>query len=234
MSLVPWGPVALWGSTDTVHGDMREAAHVTREDVDYLLESLNRQLADPMGRDDVVSVRCGVRPLAVPADAAPAGDLRRLSRQHRIHADPALPWISVYGGKLSGCGALAAAVRRQAEMRIGPTIGPAPAPARASEPDRERFPCLPDPVPSPAWCVRHEHCRCLDDYLRRRTNIAQWVPRGGLGRHLEFLDHVREIARVIHRGNAVAAEADVARYRERIDRQWRLLDPGAAVHQKGA
>jgi glycerol-3-phosphate dehydrogenase len=234
MSLVPWGPVALWGSTDTIHADVGEAAHVTPGDVDYLLQSLNRQLADPIGRDDVVSLRCGVRPLAVPSNCAPSGDLRRLSRQHRIHADPDVPWISVYGGKLSGCGDLAAAVRRQAEMRLGPAAQPAVTPIPTGESDHAGFPGLPEPVVSPAWCVRHEHCRCLDDYLRRRTNIAQWVPRGGLGRRLEFLDHVRGIARVIHGGNAVAAESDVAGYRERIDRQWRLVDPGAAVHQKGA
>jgi len=41
------------------------------------------------------------------------------------------------------------------------------------------------PVPNVRWCVEREMCWTLEDYLRRRTNISQWIPRGGLGRNNE-------------------------------------------------
>jgi dTDP-4-amino-4,6-dideoxygalactose transaminase len=49
-------------------------------------------------------------------------------------------------------------------------------------------------VPSATWCRDHESCHTLADYLRRRTNIAQWLPRGGLGAHDEHLPATRAVA----------------------------------------
>lgn len=234
MSLVPWGPVSLWGSTDSVHADLRDASSITRADLEQLLGLLNTHFTSPVSVRDIVSLRCGVRGLAVPAAFKPAGDLTRLSRHHRVHVDPVLPWISVYGGKLSGCRALAADVRRRVENRIGvaPFSGGSNPSAPATAPNTEAFPTLRDPVIPVAWSVEHELCGCLADYLRRRTNIAQWVPRGGLGRHLEHLEHIRGLARVIHRGDAGAAERDLTEYRAAVDRHWGLLDPNARVHQE--
>ena len=41
--------------------------------------------------------------------------------------------------------------------------------------ERERFPGLAEEVPSARSCA-DESCWSLEDYLRRRTNISQWVP----------------------------------------------------------
>jgi glycerol-3-phosphate dehydrogenase len=213
---------------------MGEAGRITGRDVAELLRLLNAHLASRTAVRDIVSLRSGVRALAVPAVFEPTGDLRRLSRRHRIHPDPVLPWVSVYGGKLSGCLALAADVTRQVETRIGRRPSGASPGSRALPvaPLEESFPTLNQPVTPAAWSVQHELCCCLEDYLRRRTNIAQWVPRGGLGRRLEFIDHVRGIARVIHSGDIVAAEQDLARYHAAIDEDWRLVDPDAITPEE--
>jgi glycerol-3-phosphate dehydrogenase len=233
MSLVPWGPVSLWGSTDTIHASMPEAMAFTTDDVEGLLDLLNAHLARRVSMDDVVSVRCGVRALAVPAGFRPGGDLTRLSRHHRIHPDEGQPWISVYGGKLSGCVSIADAVRREVEARIGRVRLPLAAERGESpDPPTVSFPGLRERVAAPEWCVKHEWCRSLDDYLRRRTNIAQWVPRGGLGRQLEHLPHVRDIARAIHRGDQTRGDEDVARYVAAADRSWRVIQPQPGVTEE--
>jgi hypothetical protein len=71
-------------------------------------------------------------------------------------------------------------------------------------------------VPDPAWCKTQEFCCTLEDYLRRRTNIAQWLPRGGLGRHDENLPHLRAVCLALADGDGEAAEADLACYRARV------------------
>lgn len=237
MLFAPWGPVSLWGSTDEVFADMESAARVERRDLDVLVDQLNAHLARPVGFDDILSVRCGVRPLAVAHTAAPSGDLTRLSRHHRVYADPVVPWVSVYGGKLSGCTSLAGDVRTQVTRRLGPPINPAHS-QPASEVvtptmSTESYPTLSDPVPAVQWCIAHEQCMTIDDYLRRRTNIAQWVPRGGLGRHLEHLAHVRRLALQIHHGEAQAAERDLQHYLTHVDHQWALVQPDVRM-KRGA
>lgn len=231
MALIPWGPVALWGSTDTIHPDMERARQVETGDLRFLFAQLNRHLARPVGPSDVVSLRCGVRPVAVPRHAKVNEYSPSLSRRHRIHVDSRVPWISVYGGKLSGCTTLARAVRTRVTGSLGAGTLPA-RPARLddhrTDPPVETFPGLERPVVSAAWSAAHEQCRTLDDYLRRRTNIAQWVRRGGLGANLEHLDHLRSVALTLHDGNAAHATHDLDQYRARVDQEWRLLE-GAAI-----
>jgi len=177
----------------------------------------------------VVSIRCGVRPVAVPRNQPSGRHSASLSRHYRVHADPGLPWISVYGGKLSGCTTLARAVH----ARVAGELGPAPlSPLRlmqdplsdAPNAPTERFPGLDLPVVSPAWSVAHEKCRTLDDYLRRRTNIAQWVHRGGMGARHENVGHLHSIAVTLNGGNHAKATNDLHNYRARLDREWRLLE----------
>ena len=228
MAYVPWGPVGMWGSTDTVHPDMDSAREIEPADIRSLLGQLNQHLASPVGPADIVSLRCGVRPVAVPRDTpVDEHSSSALSRHHRVHADRSRRWISVYGGKLSGCTTLA----REVQTRIAASIGTRAAKARGNGPGADlagaptvRFPGLDEPVVSPSWSAANEGCRTLDDYLRRRTNIAQWIPRGGLGRHYEYLDHLHEIAAAIHGGDTANAAGDVDRYRQRADREWRLIE----------
>ena len=65
MSLVPWGEVSIWGSTETIVSAPDEGWNVDAADVAFLLGSLNRHVAVPRSRHDIVGLRCGVtRPAA--------------------------------------------------------------------------------------------------------------------------------------------------------------------------
>jgi glycerol-3-phosphate dehydrogenase len=99
-----------------------------------------------------------------------------------------------------------------------------------------RFPGLADAVVSPRWAAVHEHCRTLDDYLRRRTNIAQWIRRGGLGADDEHAAAIAAIARTLHGSDDRRAAEDVQHYRSIVDRDVALLgslSPGT-VATRGA
>ena len=219
MTLAPWGPVSLWGSTDTVHAELAVAQRPAEVDVHRLVTELNRHLRAPIERRDVISLRTGVRPVAVRRDATAPNVSQALTRHHRLHLDAAEPWVSVYGGKLSGCLGLAAEVRDLVAQRVSPRHG---APVRhAATDDAEprvttTFPTLDAPVVSAAWAAAHEHCASLDDYLRRRTNIAQWVPRGGFGTYGEFAETLERIALEIHDGDTGLAERDLAQYWQQV------------------
>lgn len=214
MTLAPWGPVSLWGSTDTLHDDLAEARRPADADVARLLRELNRHLRVPVDRSDVVSLRTGVRPVPVRHDARAPRTPASLTRHHRLHLDATRPWVSIYGGKLSGCLGLAADVCELVAQRVSPRgAAPGPHPPRDEAPQvTTTFPTLEAPVVSAAWAAAHEHCTSLDDYLRRRTNIAQWVPCGGFGVHGAHADTLERIALEIHDGDTGLAERDLRAY----------------------
>jgi len=74
------------------------------------------------------------------------------------------------------------------------------------------FPGIPEKVPSLEWCMEHEFCCTLDDYLRRRTNIAQWSGREGLGRNNENLDCLMRFSRKLAGDNERLAEHNLTLY----------------------
>jgi glycerol-3-phosphate dehydrogenase len=86
--------------------------------------------------------------------------------------------------------------------------------------DHAGFPGLTQELPSAQWCRDHEFCHTLDDYLRRRTNIAQWVAREGLGRHDENLAAIDKIALTLNHGDHDKAAHSVRRYRERVQQEF--------------
>jgi glycerol-3-phosphate dehydrogenase len=216
---VPWGPVAMWGPTETAIDSLEPGFLVTPEDVRFLLDHRRRCLKDGSAKTDIVSLRCGVRPLAVDRGFDHKVYPLELSRRYRVASDDGRPWISTYGGKLTGCTQLAASVCETARRFLPP--------ASPTLPDKSRgavatpiyfsaFPGLEAPVPDVAWCRSHEFCHTLDDYLRRRTNIAQWIPRGGLGRRDEHLADLRAVSLVLNDGDAEAAEVELDAYRTRV------------------
>ncbi len=218
MSLIPWGPVSLWGPTETVVGDPGDGFSVQPEDVRILLDELNPHLVRPVTPKDIVSLRCGVRPLAVDNGFDGNCNALDLSRRHRIHRDEQLPWISVYGGKLTNCVALAERVARLLGrvMSPGPAVKSMPA-FQLPQPRLDTFPNLSERIIAADWCARHEMCRTLDDYLRRRTNVAQWVPRGGLGKHNENESHLVGLAKAFCDHDEDAARKAVHAYRHQIE-----------------
>lgn len=99
MFVLPWGPLALIGTTDTDYeGDPdRVAADAT--DVEYLLESVNAKFPNAgLTPRHVVSAYAGLRPLVRSRDAkAKESDV---SRGHDVFEDPD-GLLTVVGGKLT-------------------------------------------------------------------------------------------------------------------------------------
>ena len=206
MTLVPWGPVAMFGPTETRVTELAAGMTVAPEDVRSLLALANQNLSATYRVEDIVSMRCGVRALAVRRGFTKVVHPLELSRKHLLHQDRTRPVVAVYGGKLTGCGILAEAVlaRLAPHLPQPPPVATRPA---AAAPPLESFPGLSEPVPAAAWCRDHEQCHTLDDYLRRRTNIAQWLPRGGLGATGENLGILRQLAGAFYSDDAAITQA---------------------------
>jgi glycerol-3-phosphate dehydrogenase len=217
LTLLPWGPVSLWGPTETRVEDIASGYRADSEDLAFLLEHARRELDPAPTRDDIVSLRCGIRPLVVPASFDKDVYPLNISRRHRLVVDSDRPWLSFYGGKLTNCVDAAADIyahipgRQLRSPRINGVRHDLP-----GEIEREAFPGIEDPVASVRWSREHEFCHTLADYLRRRTNIAQWIPRQGLGRQDENLPQLRQIALELYEGDTPTADRELARYRRSV------------------
>jgi len=218
MTLMPWGPVSLWGPTETEVDTPEAGFRVRAADVRLLLDELNAHLASPLAARDIVSLRCGVRPLAIGRDQRPPRRALDLSRDYRIYVDPSASWVSVYGGKLTSAATLAADAAGRVARLLGEAQRPASRPSfEASQPRRAPFPNLDEAIPSAEWCAEFELCWNIEDYLRRRTNVSQWVARGGLGRRGEHHEHLVDVAAAFTDGDRAAAAEQVAGYRCKVE-----------------
>lgn len=93
---VPWHNRVVVGTTDVEkqHADLEPVAE--EEEVDYILETAGRFLAEKPGRSDVLSVFAGLRPLAAPSGSK--AKTKEISRGHKIiESDGGL--ITLTGGK---------------------------------------------------------------------------------------------------------------------------------------
>jgi glycerol-3-phosphate dehydrogenase len=101
--VIPMGARTCIGTTDTRVDD--PVVHVTIEDIDFVLGNINKRLKlnKPLTRDDIIATRCGVRPLAVKAEAEGTRDFLQLSRKHALDIDLQGNHVSIYGGKLTDC-----------------------------------------------------------------------------------------------------------------------------------
>ena len=103
--VIPMGPRSVIGTTDERVTD--PVTHVEDEDRDFLLKQINERLdlPKPLTPEDIVSTRCGVRPLVVEAsnDSSAEVDWTSLSRKHAMETDVQRSWISIFGGKITDC-----------------------------------------------------------------------------------------------------------------------------------
>lgn len=219
LTLMPWGPVSLWGPTETFPESIEDGFTAAAEDIRFLLENINLHLDQKVDASRIVSVRCGVRPLAVKKDFHRDCYPLDLSRRQEIVMDGDLPWVSIYGGKLTGCRETAAQAARKIASRLHPAGAVAKSMENADAAGGQwiEWPGLEQKVPAPQWCARQEFCCTLEDYLRRRTNISQWVPRQGLGRDNEHAGILVRAAQDIYQCGRSAAEAVVGEYREQVE-----------------
>jgi len=223
----PWGPVALWGPTETAIERIEDGFAPTVEDVRFLLDQANRNLREQRGPEDIVSMRSGVRPLAVKRGFSAKRYPLELSRRYVVERDRKRAAMTIYGGKITSAKAIAREVARALQDYVIPRglNGVAHAPP-VEAPLTLEVPGLAEALPDPGWCVANESCVTLEDYLRRRTNLAQWMPRHGLGKSDEHLDQITGIARAIHgtaSENGASASQAVERLRLRAETEQQLL-----------
>ncbi len=100
--VIPMGPKTSIGTTD--NQVKTPAAEVTDEDRQFILDNVNHFLAldEPLTRKDIISERCGVRPLATQGNKDVA-DWVKLSRKHVIEVNKKHRHLSIFGGKLTDC-----------------------------------------------------------------------------------------------------------------------------------
>lgn len=107
--VIPMGECSCIGTTDTRVEKL--PAVVSDEDRHFILSNINKRLKleKPLMLDDVISERCGVRPLAVKRQITKskndsvAADWMSLSRKHVLEVDEKKALISIFGGKLTDC-----------------------------------------------------------------------------------------------------------------------------------
>ncbi len=122
--VIPMGRKTCIGTTDTPTTNPYES--VSDEDREFILENVNRvlDLPKPLMVADIISERCGVRPLAVLSGGeggANSNDWLQLSRKHEIECDTGKKYLSIFGGKLTDCINVGEEVCRRVED-LGVTI----------------------------------------------------------------------------------------------------------------
>ncbi|BBI50523.1 hypothetical protein HORIV_29440 [Vreelandella olivaria] len=101
--VIPMGNRTCIGTTDT-HMEHPEV-DVTADDIAFVLENINKRLTldKPLSQNDIISTRCGVRPLAIKDSQGSDRDFLQLSRKHVIDTNAESAHISIFGGKLTDC-----------------------------------------------------------------------------------------------------------------------------------
>lgn len=104
--VIPMAHRSVIGTTDTRTENVNEP--LTEQDQTFLLDQINARLnlPQPLTTDDVISHRCGVRPLVVKNDGGTSHtevDWTSLSRKHEMEIDVDRQLVSIFGGKLTDC-----------------------------------------------------------------------------------------------------------------------------------
>ncbi|WP_111414666.1 glycerol-3-phosphate dehydrogenase/oxidase [Billgrantia lactosivorans] len=101
--VIPMGPRTCIGTTDT--RVERPDVVASEDDIRFVLDNINKRLEldRPLGKEDIISIRCGVRPLAIRAEGGGERDFLQLSRKHAIDVNPQDAHLSIFGGKLTDC-----------------------------------------------------------------------------------------------------------------------------------
>lgn len=217
-TFVPWGPVSYWGPTETSLHSL-EGIEPSIKDVQFLLKQANDTLNYRLGIEDIISYRAGVRALAVKSDYHAKRYPLELSRNHRVHLDRERPWITAYGGKFTSGDTLAMMVRNKAIGVLGQPRYPGV--VQQEQPrvgDMLDFPGLNTSFPAIGHCVDYQYCLTIEDYLRRRTNIAQWLPRNGLGRNNENKEFIRSLIKQLPQRQGTTPDTVLDTYINETDR----------------
>ncbi len=100
---IPMANRTCIGTTDTPVQDPE--TEVTEEDRQFVLSNINARLdlSKPLGAGDIISERCGVRPLVLKKGQKSKDDFLQMSRKHVVETSTEKNHISIFGGKLTDC-----------------------------------------------------------------------------------------------------------------------------------
>ncbi|MCX7631900.1 MAG: glycerol-3-phosphate dehydrogenase/oxidase [Turneriella sp.] len=100
---IPMGGRTCIGTTDT-RVETPET-QVTSDDREFVLNNINKRLRldPPLGVQDIIAERCGVRPLVVKKGSHSDKDWLQLSRKHVIEFEAEKKYLTIFGGKLTDC-----------------------------------------------------------------------------------------------------------------------------------
>lgn len=100
---IPMANRTCIGTTDTPVED--PATEVTAEDREFVLSNINARLdlEKPLEESDIISERCGVRPLVLKKGQKSKDDFLQMSRKHIVETIAEQKHISIFGGKLTDC-----------------------------------------------------------------------------------------------------------------------------------
>lgn len=112
--VIPWGRRWLVGTTDIEHHAPVDRPAATREEVDYLLDTVNEVLASDLTRHDILATFAGIRPLVGDGDRSTSD----VSREHRIDHD-GRGLVKVRGGKYTTYRLIAAEAADVVAERLG-------------------------------------------------------------------------------------------------------------------
>ena len=204
------GAFVYIGTTDTFYPEPEYRPEITREDIDYLLDSAN-QIFDvkPLTTKDVVSLWSGLRPLLGAEGKSPS----EISRRNEVLTGPG-GVKAVAGGKLTSYRSMASRLVDLCEKQLGRKPAPAPtwkeplpggdfeetlaelitklesrglSPVEAERSVRlygnealELFARGCGPAVEAAFAVTHEGALTLEDYWARRSSRACFDDNGGL------------------------------------------------------
>ena len=119
--VIPWGRHWIVGTTDTDWALDKTHPAASATDIGYLLEQVNRVLAQPLTREDVEGVYAGLRPLL----SGESESTSQLSREHTV-AVPVPGLVAVAGGKYTTYRVMARdaidAVARGLDRAVPPSV----------------------------------------------------------------------------------------------------------------
>lgn len=227
--VLPWGELALVGTTDTEHPGEKEEVEATPEDVEYLLKVVNEGFPEArVTRADVVATYAGLRPLI------DTGEMKEsdISREHTIIVDPD-GLVTVAGGKLTTGRAMAMEILATIEngepfkeLRRHPSRGLSnPGPRNMETVALDDPGAAVDPTnlgPAVVRAVRHEMAVHVDDVLVRRTGLFY-----------ELADQGARVASVIVEAMGAELGWDAGRRADELGRYRRMLKANRRWREQG-
>ncbi len=168
--IIPWNGYSMVGTTDVDNNTPEIEPMYTREEVNYLLSTVNACLQTRVGAGDITSVFAGLRPLL---KGKPGTKSKDVSRKHVIDESPG-GLVNVLGGKWTS-------FRKMGEDTIDFIVQRNKVQAGSSTSSSiaisERTCCPYDPysfdisADELVYYVDHEFCQSVEDILLRRKRL---------------------------------------------------------------